>query len=67
MPYSEWWTQIARCKGIAQWQTKLQAIGLPEGNPTAASSFNKIGQIIYSKIQHDGTWSDTDLQTITLS
>eukprot|EP00959_Pyramimonas_sp_CCMP1952_P026430 554532-Pyramimonas_sp.AAC.1 len=24
MPHSAWWAQISRCKGLAQWQTKLQ-------------------------------------------
>ncbi|CAK0795968.1 unnamed protein product, partial [Prorocentrum cordatum] len=53
MPFSEWWTQVARCKRHSQWQTELQAMGLPADNQASAS--------------HDGTWSDTDLQTITLS
>eukprot|EP00959_Pyramimonas_sp_CCMP1952_P366491 7675924-Pyramimonas_sp.AAC.1 len=67
MPFSEWWTQVARCKGLVQWQTKLASLGMPAGSQAMTSSFSKVGQLIYSRIQHDGSWSDTDLQTITLS
>ena len=67
MPCAEWWTQVARCKGLAQWQTKLQSLGMTASAQGTASSFTKVGQLIYSKVQRDGTWSDTDLQTITLS
>eukprot|EP00959_Pyramimonas_sp_CCMP1952_P370762 7765108-Pyramimonas_sp.AAC.1 len=41
MPYSAWWAQIPRCKGLAQWQTKLQTLGVPPAEAQAASSFSK--------------------------
>ncbi|CAK0903035.1 unnamed protein product [Prorocentrum cordatum] len=65
MPCEAWWSQIARCKGISQWQVKLQSLGMPASDTAGASSSSKIGQIVYSRLQYDGSWSEADLQAIT--
>eukprot|EP00959_Pyramimonas_sp_CCMP1952_P201585 4215616-Pyramimonas_sp.AAC.1 len=66
MPYEAWWSQIARCKGISHWQANIQSLGTPASDTTAASSFSQIAQLVHSPLQHDGSRSEADLQTITL-
>eukprot|EP00959_Pyramimonas_sp_CCMP1952_P010749 225222-Pyramimonas_sp.AAC.1 len=66
MPFSEWWSQIQRCKRLSQWQTKLQSLGMPATDIQLTSSFTKVGQIMHARMLRDGTWSATDLQNIVI-
>ena len=29
LPFSQWWAQAAKCKGVGQWAVKLKALGMP--------------------------------------
>eukprot|EP00959_Pyramimonas_sp_CCMP1952_P101322 2119649-Pyramimonas_sp.AAC.1 len=66
LPFAEWWAQVSRCKSVGQWATKLQALGMPQTEIASASSFNKVGQKIYAHLLRDGSWADTDQQSIVL-
>ena len=65
-PFSEWWTQVSRCKSVSQWSTKLQTFGMPQSEGPTVSSFNKVGQKIYARLMRDGSWADSDQQNIVI-
>ena len=66
MPRSEWWAQVQTCTRLSQWLGELAALGMPQGDLSATSSYNKVGQLQFSRVQNDGSWSDADLQQIAL-
>ena len=66
LPFSQWWAQAAKCKGVGQWAVKLKALGMPTDETPQVSSFAKIGQKLYARMLQDGSWASSDQQTIVI-
>ena len=66
LPFSQWWSQAAKCKGIGQWAVKLKALGMPQEETPQISSFAKIGQKLFARMLQNGSWASSDQQNIII-
>ena len=66
LPFSQWWSQASKCKGVGQWAVTLKALGMPQEEAPQISSFAKIGQKVFARIMQDGSWASSDQQHIVV-
>ena len=58
VPFADWWSVIAKLKGIGQWKTKIQD-STPRMRPKRCRRGEcvKIGQLLFQHLTSGGAWS----------
>ena len=62
-PYRDWWPRMAALRSTAQWQNKLQALGMPAEQVESADK-DQVGKYLFQHIDSDGTYHEDPLQTL---
>ena len=63
LPYRDWWPRIAELRSTAQWQNKLQALGMPAEQVDSADK-DQVGTYLFQHFDSDGTYHEDPLQTL---
>ena len=66
LPFSQWWAQAAKCKGVGQWAVKLKAFGHANGRDSSGLQLCQDRQKLCARMLQDGSWASSDQQTIVI-
>ena len=61
MTFRAWWAETGKLKGVAQWRTKMQNIGIPDGIVDHLSS-TEIGELLYQRLTDEAIFAGANLQ-----
>ncbi len=61
MAYADWWSDVSRCKSVAQWAVACQKRGAPE-EAFEAATLETVGSALFCHLGAGGSWSELALQ-----
>ena len=58
--WTAYWSRVGRLKGLAQWKSKLQTMGM--GTHDGDLNLQQVGELLYTRLLPDGSLHPTALQ-----